>query len=162
MDSQFQGLQNWAGKPPRNGINYYNFRVGSGWQFSVQTANESNSATQRAREQIRVIILLCSKVNNLQHRNYEAERKDVEDTRKRNAFLAFQKTDISFESKQKPQQNTQISSSRFWEMLVSFNQAAETKLWETLVQSRSYFKPCFLLETLRKCKPSITATVTHK
>jgi len=40
-------------------------------------------------------------------------KKDVENTRKWNAFLAFQKTDISFESKQKPQQNTPISSSRF-------------------------------------------------
>lgn len=45
---------------------------------------------------------------------------------------------------------------------VYFSQAAETRLWETLIQSKNYFKPCFPLETLKKkCKPSIITTVTH-
>lgn len=46
-------------------------------------------------------------------------------------------------------------------MLVYFSQAAEARLWETLVQSKNDFKPCFLLEALQKCKPSIITTVTH-
>lgn len=64
-------------KSPCNGINYYNFRAGSGQHdFSVHAAKESNSATQRAGEEIEVVIPLCSKVNNLQqHRNHVAKRK---------------------------------------------------------------------------------------
>lgn len=132
MENPFQGFQeNRAGKSPCNGINYYNFRVGNGQRdFSVHTANESNSATQRAGE-IKVIILLCSNVNNLQHRNHGAGRKVTQKTLeyvihslffRKLLFLLCQNRSLS-----KVLKCPAADCEKSW----SSSQAKEIRLWET-------------------------------